>query len=162
MEWRLRRLIPRRGLTLTYKPVQPSASIPLAPLLASLLLFPQVPYLPSSDDFDDDATNNREDDQPDCYLDSAHHIALASRLHSQSHRLQRQYDKEWAALTTWLRLNLHQPRTPKRMILFIGRQDDAAGVWSFDLNPGLTWDDVSNETKLRLKTLPDEVVRAGC
>lgn len=31
--------------------------------------------------------------------------------------------------------------------------------WSFELNPGLTWDDVSIETKLRLQTLHLEAVR---
>ena len=31
--------------------------------------------------------------------------------------------------------------------------------WTFDLNPGLAWHDVSPETKLRLKTLPQETVR---
>jgi hypothetical protein len=29
-------------------------------------------------------------------------------------------DKEWAALTTWIRMNLHQPRTNKRKVLFVG------------------------------------------
>lgn len=29
-------------------------------------------------------------------------------------------DKEWAALTTWIRMNLHQPRTAKRKVLFVG------------------------------------------
>ena len=28
--------------------------------------------------------------------------------------------KEWAALTTWIRMNLHQPRTNKRKVLFVG------------------------------------------
>lgn len=28
--------------------------------------------------------------------------------------------KEWAALTTWVRMNLHQPRTAKRKVLFVG------------------------------------------
>ena len=26
--------------------------------------------------------------------------------------------KEWAALTTWIRMNLHQPRTNKRKVSF--------------------------------------------
>lgn len=65
-------------------------------------------------------------------------------------------DKEWAALTTWLRMNLHQPRTLKKQVLFVGRQDGANKAWVFDLNPALSWDDVSLETKLRLKTLPEE------
>ena len=30
--------------------------------------------------------------------------------------------------------------------------------WSFSLNPDVIWQEVSTETKLRLKTLPDEAV----
>ncbi|GLC72975.1 hypothetical protein PLESTF_001315700 [Pleodorina starrii] len=67
-------------------------------------------------------------------------------------------DKEWAALTTWLRMNLHQPRTAKREVLFIGSQSEERG-WRFFLNPALAWDDVSLETKMRLRTLPQETVR---
>jgi len=133
---------------------------------------------------------------------------------------QRQRDKEWAALTTWIRMNLHhvslrlvercffcagrgggavgaeqrvsspsslvyqavqccsaqltsphppptldapapnpQPRTAKKRVLFVGTQDAETGAWSFELNAGLTWEDVSPETKLRLRTLPEETVR---
>eukprot|EP00878_Enallax_costatus_P012121 GHUV01012654.1.p1 GENE.GHUV01012654.1~~GHUV01012654.1.p1 ORF type:complete len:468 (+),score=166.66 GHUV01012654.1:96-1499(+) len=72
----------------------------------------------------------------------------------------RQRDKEWAALTTWLRMNLHHPRTAKKLVLFVGEQDTSTGSWKFRLNPGLTWDDVSVETKLRLKTLPIEAEQA--
>ncbi|EFJ40491.1 hypothetical protein VOLCADRAFT_119952, partial [Volvox carteri f. nagariensis] len=64
-------------------------------------------------------------------------------------------DKEWAALTTWLRMNLHQPRTAKREVLFLGRHNEDRG-WHFFLNPALLWDDVSQETKMRLRTLPRE------
>lgn len=69
---------------------------------------------------------------------------------------QRQRDKEWAALTTWIRMNLHHPRTAKKVVLFVGSRDPATGAWSFFLNPRLSWADVSDETKQRLKTLPDE------
>uniref|UniRef100_A0A383W1P4 Uncharacterized protein n=1 Tax=Tetradesmus obliquus TaxID=3088 RepID=A0A383W1P4_TETOB len=72
----------------------------------------------------------------------------------------RQRDKEWAALTTWLRMNLHHPRTAKKLVLFVGQQDEATGVWTFRLNPGLAWGDVSLETRLRLKTLPVEAEQA--
>ncbi|WIA08158.1 hypothetical protein OEZ85_007612 [Tetradesmus obliquus] len=72
----------------------------------------------------------------------------------------RQRDKEWAALTTWLRMNLHHPRTAKKLVLFVGQQDGATGVWTFRLNPGLAWSDVSLETRLRLKTLPVEAEQA--
>ncbi|KAG2428363.1 hypothetical protein HXX76_010507 [Chlamydomonas incerta] len=65
-------------------------------------------------------------------------------------------DKEWAALTTWLRMNLHHPRTPKREVLFLGRQQEGGRGWVFFLNPALVWDDVSPETKMRLRTLPQE------
>lgn len=66
-------------------------------------------------------------------------------------------DKDWAALTTWLRMNLHHPRTAKRQVLFVGTQQAHDGRrWLFQLNPALTWDDVSAETKLRLRSLPQE------
>lgn len=71
----------------------------------------------------------------------------------------KQRDKDWAALTTWLRMNLHHPRTAKRAVLFVGNQD-ANRHWTFDLNPVLSWEDVSLETKLRLKTLPQETEAA--
>ncbi|PNH04976.1 hypothetical protein TSOC_008815 [Tetrabaena socialis] len=64
-------------------------------------------------------------------------------------------DKEWAALTTWLRMNLHHPRTAKREVLFVGKHVEGRG-WNFFLNPALTWADVSPETKMRLRTLPQE------
>lgn len=73
------------------------------------------------------------------------------------HRLR---DKEWAALTTWLRMNLHQPRTLKKQVLFVGRLEPDTKRWTFDLNPQLSWDDVSLETKLRLRTLPQETEAA--
>lgn len=34
-------------------------------------------------------------------------------------------------------------------------------VWTFRLNPGLAWGDVSLETRLRLKTLPVEAVSSS-
>ncbi|KAG2487295.1 hypothetical protein HYH03_014135 [Edaphochlamys debaryana] len=64
-------------------------------------------------------------------------------------------DKEWAALTTWLRMNLHHPRTTKREVLFLGQHVEGRG-WNFFLNPALGWNDVSPETKMRLRTLPQE------
>ncbi|GFH10538.1 uncharacterized protein HaLaN_05865 [Haematococcus lacustris] len=69
-------------------------------------------------------------------------------------------DKGWAALTTWLRSNLHQPRTAKRQILFVGHQQADTRQWHFHLNPNLSWCDVLPETKLRLRTLDQEVVMA--
>ncbi|KAL6749616.1 hypothetical protein V8C86DRAFT_974779 [Haematococcus lacustris] len=69
-------------------------------------------------------------------------------------------DKGWAALTTWLRSNLHQPRTAKRQILFVGHQQADTRQWHFNLNPNLSWCDVLPETKLRLRTLDQEVVMA--
>ena len=68
----------------------------------------------------------------------------------------REGDKEWAALTTWLRMNLHNPRTAKKVVLFVGQNDAASGRWLFDLNPALTWADVSQDTKLRLRDLLSE------
>ncbi len=52
---------------------------------------------------------------------------------------------------------LLQPRTTKKLVLFVGNQQSNRS-WRFELNPGLTWDDVSVETKLRLKTLTSETV----
>mmetsp|Transcript_24782 Transcript_24782/g.54034 ORF Transcript_24782/g.54034 Transcript_24782/m.54034 type:complete len:337 (+) Transcript_24782:146-1156(+) len=72
----------------------------------------------------------------------------------------KQGDKGWAALTTWLRMNLHHPRTNKRQVLFVGQQNPQTRHWTFDLNPALTWDDVSVETKARLKTLVSETEQA--
>jgi hypothetical protein len=57
-------------------------------------------------------------------------------------------------------MNLHHPRTAKKLVLFVGEQNLEAGSWTFILNPGLSWDDVSIETKLRLKTLPIEAKQA--
>lgn len=57
-------------------------------------------------------------------------------------------------------MNLHQPRTTKRCVLFLGVPGCTADSWSFRLNPLITWDDVSLETKLRLKTLVQETEAA--
>ncbi|KIZ06584.1 hypothetical protein MNEG_1370 [Monoraphidium neglectum] len=75
------------------------------------------------------------------------------------HESQQRRDKDWAALTTWIRMNLHHPRTAKKLVLFVGRRHPATGAWSFDLDPRLTWDDVSEETKRRLSLLPEEAAR---
>ncbi|GAB4817186.1 hypothetical protein N2152v2_004232 [Parachlorella kessleri] len=72
----------------------------------------------------------------------------------------REGDKEWAALTTWLRMNLHNPRTAKKVVLFVGQKEAASGRWVFDLNPALTWADVSQDTKLRLRDLLGETQAA--
>ena len=45
-----------------------------------------------------------------------------------------------------------QPRTAKKVVLFVG-QRDGSGRWEFGLNPALTWADVSVDTKLRLRDL---------
>ena len=37
---------------------------------------------------------------------------------------------------------------------------DASGAWSFRLNESLCWDDLSPETKERLRTIGEEVVAA--
>ncbi|KAF8072442.1 hypothetical protein HT031_000101 [Scenedesmus sp. PABB004] len=78
----------------------------------------------------------------------------------QQHSGARQRNKCWAALTTWLRMNLHTPRTAKKLLLFVGAPDAATGRWRFELNPQLTWDDVSVDTKGRLATLPLEAEQA--
>ena len=76
---------------------------------------------------------------------------------TSSHKEQ---DKEWAALTTWLRMNLHQLRTSKRQVLFTADSPAPGQPWVFQLNPNLTWDDINEDTKLRLKTLPEETEAA--
>lgn len=70
--------------------------------------------------------------------------------------------RAFAALTTWLRMNLHQPRTAKKAVQFVGRQDSASGRWSFVLNPVLSWADVSPDTRQRLHHLPAEALHAFC
>jgi hypothetical protein len=51
-----------------------------------------------------------------------------SKQQRQSHKQQQKDNgKEWAALTTWLRMNLHHPRTNKRVILFLGHQEPSTG-----------------------------------
>eukprot|EP00775_Hariotina_reticulata_P011789 gene11789-11934_t len=85
---------------------------------------------------------------------------LVNRDSDQLSEPARQRDKDWAALTTWLRMNLHHPRTAKKLVLFVGEQNEANGSWCFSLNPGLSWDDLSLETKLRLKLLPVEAEQA--
>ncbi|KDD74453.1 hypothetical protein H632_c1302p0, partial [Helicosporidium sp. ATCC 50920] len=73
----------------------------------------------------------------------------------------REGDKEWAALTTWLRMNLHNPRTAKKCVLFVGQRGSGVGArWSFDLNPQLCWGDVSEDTRLRLRSLLAETESA--
>jgi len=47
-------------------------------------------------------------------------------------------DKEWAALTTWIRMNLHQPRTAKRKVRppKNGSKHLASGAASDSVNEG--------------------------
>lgn len=51
-----------------------------------------------------------------------------------------------------------QPRTNKRQVLFTADLPKPGEPWLFILNPELVWDDISMDTKLRLKNLPDEAV----
>mmetsp|Transcript_35009 Transcript_35009/g.110629 ORF Transcript_35009/g.110629 Transcript_35009/m.110629 type:complete len:332 (-) Transcript_35009:221-1216(-) len=100
-----------------------------------------------------------EDDDGD-YPSPGQSPALASSFGGSSPgNGHKEKDKEWAALTTWLRMNLHQPRTAKRKVLFVGTLMDD-GEWVFDLNEAITWDDVSADTKTRLKTLVEETEAA--
>ncbi|PSC70444.1 hypothetical protein C2E20_6166 [Micractinium conductrix] len=69
-------------------------------------------------------------------------------------------DRDWAALTTWLRMNIHNPRTAKKVVLFVGTRDAATGRWAFGLNPRLSWADVSPDARRRLRHLPDEAAKA--
>merc|ERR1719498_1174330 len=57
-------------------------------------------------------------------------------------------------------MNLHQPRTNKRQILFTADTPAGGKPWVFKLNPALVWDDVSEDTKLRLKNLAEETEAA--
>ena len=63
-------------------------------------------------------------------------------------------------LTTWLRMNIHHPRTAKKLILFVGQRDAASGRWAFRLHPQLCWADVSPDTRQRLRHLPAEAQQA--
>lgn len=69
-------------------------------------------------------------------------------------------DRDWAALTTWLRMNIHNPRTAKKVVPFVGQQDGATGRWTFGLNPALCWAEVSPDTRRRLQHLPAEASKA--
>eukprot|EP00887_Chlorella_sp_A99_P007543 scaffold28.g7543.t1 len=71
----------------------------------------------------------------------------------------REGEKEWAALTTWLRMNIHRPRTAKRAVQFLGARD-GEGRWAFGLNPALAWRDLSADTRARLRGLVDEAAGA--
>lgn len=101
---------------------------------------------------------SKEVKEVDCELYRDHGTSDDDESCSASGHKQR--DKEWAALTTWLRMNLHHPRTNKRQVLFVGVLCDETRNWQFKLNPALSWDDVSPETKLRLKNLPSETEAA--
>lgn len=68
--------------------------------------------------------------------------------------------RAWAALTTWLRMNIHNARTAKKVVLFVGQRAASGGRWAFALNPSLTWADVSPETRQRLQHLPQEAAQA--
>lgn len=57
-------------------------------------------------------------------------------------------------------MNIHNPRTAKKVVLFVGRCDAATGRWAFSLNPKLGWGDVSPETRQRLRHLPQEAAQA--
>lgn len=50
------------------------------------------------------------------------------------------------------------PRSVSQQLLVANQPGLLHRKWTFDLNPALTWDDVSPETKLRLKTLAQETV----
>lgn len=57
--------------------------------------------------------------------------------------------------------SLLQPRTAKKVVLFVGQRDSSTGRWTFGLNPALSWAaDVSLDTKLRLRDLPAEAQAA--
>ena len=56
--------------------------------------------------------------------------------------------------------NIHNARTAKKAVLFVGHKDGGNGRWSFQLNPSLSWADVSPETRRRLQHLPQEAEQA--
>lgn len=68
--------------------------------------------------------------------------------------------RAWAALTTWLRMNIHNARTAKRAVPFVGQRQADSSRWAFQLNPSLSWADVSPETRQRLQHLPQEAAQA--
>ena len=74
-------------------------------------------------EFDEDESHDVELTHSDVEIGSG------SDLDRENHKLTSQdadqdakdeLTKEWAALTTWIRMNLHQPRTNKRKVLFVG------------------------------------------
>ncbi|GIL86423.1 hypothetical protein Vretifemale_14758 [Volvox reticuliferus] len=65
-------------------------------------------------------------------------------------------DKEWAALTTWLRMNLHQPRTAKREVLFLGQHSEERSLPScanIPASPDATGSRRPRSTSLRVAWL---------
>lgn len=56
--------------------------------------------------------------------------------------------------------NIHNARTAKKVVLFVGQRAASGGRWAFALNPSLTWADVSPETRQRLQHLPQEAAQA--
>lgn len=56
--------------------------------------------------------------------------------------------------------NIHNPRTAKKAVQFLGQRDAATGRWFFRLNPALCWDDISADTRRRLQHLPAEAAKA--
>ncbi|KAK9861268.1 hypothetical protein WJX84_010653 [Apatococcus fuscideae] len=57
-------------------------------------------------------------------------------------------------------MNLHHPRTSKKAVLFIGDYDTETERWYFGLNEVFKWDDLSPETKTRLRLLPEQAENA--
>ena len=45
-------------------------------------------------------------------------------------------------------------------VLFVGRRDEKTHTWAFRLNDSITWDDLSPDTKSRLRSLAAEAEAA--
>lgn len=56
--------------------------------------------------------------------------------------------------------NIHNPRTAKKKVQFLGKRDAATGRWAFQLNQKLLWADLSPDTRHRLRHLPAEAAKA--
>lgn len=72
----------------------------------------------------------------------------------------REGDREWAALTTWLRMNIHHARTNRKLVPFLGSKHPKSGIWTFSLNPKLTLADLGEDTQSRLAGLIEEAKAA--
>ena len=56
--------------------------------------------------------------------------------------------------------NIHNARTAKKAVPFVGQREAGSSRWTFQLNPSLSWADMSPESRQRLQHLPQEAAQA--